>query len=232
MAKKKSKSASNVEYLWPTPILSKRFNEYQRVNPKLVELFYAHRDKERRAPASSYASADDLLKQYEHNADLQDLAQFIKNGVYEIASTVNAPYWRQGDEINLYLSGLWFQISNGYAFHETHIHGNCSWSGVYYVQSGQSSKSAEEYRDTKPNGITRFYGPYMDFGAGGHGEYGNIYLQDASWDSCPQDGKLVIFPSWMKHMVFPYNGEDDRIIVSFHARLSNAKGDYWPYSFN
>ena len=34
-----------------------------------------------------------------------------------------------------------------------------------------------------------------------------------------EKGKLVIFPAHLKHMVFPYNGDDDRIIVSFHAQV-------------
>jgi len=223
MAKKQAKPNSNIKQLWPTSILVKRFNEYQRVNPALLELFYQHRDNEKRASKQSYVSTDTLLAKYDSHAELQSLAGFIKDSVYEIASEVNAPYWRQGDQINLNLTGLWFQIANGHAFHEVHTHGNCSWSGVYYVRAANST-SADQADTKKTNGITRFYGPHMDNGAGGHAEYGNLYLQDYTWDSHPEDGRLVVFPSYLKHMAFPYVGEEDRVIVSFHARLDNDKG--------
>lgn len=232
MAKNKTRTNPNIHKLWPVSILTRRFSHYQAVNPALLKLFYEHRDLEQRAPSQAYASRDNLLEQYPINRDLQDLATFIRDGIFEISSEANAPFWDDKAEINVHLTGLWFQISNGHAFHETHVHGNCSWSGVYYVQSGDSTPSKEALgKDKRPNGITRFYGPHMEYMAGGHGDYGNYYIQDSSWDSFPQDGKLCIFPSHLKHMVYPYNGEKDRVIVSFHAQVHNAKGLEYKYSF-
>ena len=222
MAKNESKPNPNIHQLWPTSILTKRFADYEQVNPALLELFYQHRDKEQRAPGTSYASSDRLLEKYKNHTELLKLSKFIMDSVFELAKEVNRPYWRGGESINLYLSGLWFQITNNYAFHETHIHGNCSWSGVYYVRSGSSSRSPADHKGRQPNGITRFYGPYMEHMAGGHAEYGNMYLDDPKWDSYPQDGKLVVFPSYLKHMVFPYNGTEDRVVVSFHARMDSG----------
>ena len=232
MAKKKERGNPNIHKLWPVTILTKRFSHYQQVNPALLKLFYEHRDREQRSPKQAYASRDDLLEQYPVNSDMASLVEFIRDGIFEVASETNAPYWDKKAQIDVKITGLWFQISNGYAFHETHVHGNCSWSGVYYVQAGQSTPSAEALRDgQKPNGITRFYGPHMEYMAGGFGDHGNIYVQDSSWDSYPQDGKLCIFPSYLKHMVYPYNGEEDRVIVSFHAQVTSSGGMRYNYSF-
>jgi hypothetical protein len=42
-----------------------------------------------------------------------------------------------------------------------------------------------------------------------------------------------VFPSHIKHMPFPYDGEEDRVIVSFHAQVYNASGTQnYDYSFN
>ena len=73
-----------------------------------------------------------------------------------------------------------------------------------------------------PNGITRFYGPGIDYTGGGHGEFGNLYLQHYAFDSVPSDGNLVVFPPHVKHMAFPYHGEHDRIIISFHAQVHSS----------
>lgn len=218
--------------LWPTPILVTTNDQHGAIKNELLALFYGHRDRSTRHQSPVYASSDDLYKRYKNNPALAVLIQFIMDGVFHIASQVNARRWKGAKGIHVDLTGIWFQISNGYGFHETHIHGNCSWSGVYYVQAGDSSRSPDDRKDGLLNGITRFYGPYMEFLAGGHGEFGNLYLEDNAWDSYPEDGNLVVFPSWLKHMVFPYNGRQDRVIVSFHAQVHSERGMQYGYDFN
>ncbi|MDH3635254.1 MAG: 2OG-Fe(II) oxygenase family protein [Gammaproteobacteria bacterium] len=234
MAKKtKTTGNPNVITLWPTTLLAKRFAHYQKVNPALLDLFYEHRDREQRGTAHAYASGDDLLAMYPLHQELNELAEFISQGIVEVAREANAGLWDPREKVRVNITGLWFQISNNHAFHEMHVHGNCSWSGVYYVQSGDCSKSPESHRGAQPNGTTRFYGPHIEHMAGGFGDYGNYYLHNSSWDSYPEDGKLCVFPSHIKHMPFPYNGAKDRVIVSFHAQVFNSSGTQnYDYSFN
>lgn len=234
MAKKpKATGNPNIITLWPTTMLAKRFAHHQKVNPALLELFYKHCEREQHGPLQAYASKDDLLSKYPLHEELNELAEFIAEGIVEVAKEANAGLWDPREKVRVNITGLWFQISNNHAFHEMHVHGNCSWSGVYYVRAGDCSKSPESHRGQQPNGITRFYGPHMEHMAGGFGDYGNYYLHNSSWDSYPEDGKLCVFPSHIKHMPFPYNGEEDRVIVSFHAQVFNSSGtqDY-DYGFN
>ena len=220
----------NIQQLWPIAILTKKFGKYQKVNPELIQHFRAYQQAHPGKGGPVYASPDNFAVNTENQA-LIALQKFIMDNVFEIAADTNGRYWKKNQELNVLVTGLWFQISNQYGFHETHVHGNCSWSGVYYVQSGQSSKSRQDIGDNgQLNGITRFYGPNTEYQAGGFGELGNFYLQDNTYDSYPEDGKLVIFPSHLKHMVFPYNGEDDRIIVSFHAQIEGDSELRYDYS--
>ena len=230
-SKQQNKDNPNLMQLWPTSVLVKRFAHFQKVNPALLALFYDHKQRDQKSSGATYASHDRLLAEYPDNPALKDLAEFIKGSVFELAGEANSHVWRQHDQFDLNMTGIWFQISNDNNFHELHTHGNCSWSGVYYVQSGQSDPDAEACRGRQPNGVTRFYGPNIDISGGGHADAGNLYLQDYVFDSYPQDGKLVVFPAHLKHMVFPYRGEDDRVVVSFHVQISNAKGDHWGYGF-
>ncbi len=234
MAKKqKTGSNPNIIKLWPTTMLAKRFAHYQKVNPALLELFYQHRDLEQRSPQQAYASADDLLNKYPLHRELNELAEFISQGIVEVATEANKGMWREGEKIRVNITGLWFQISNHNSFHEMHVHGNSSWSGVYYVRSGDCSTSAASHRGQQPNGVTRFYGPHVEHMAGGFGDYGNLYLHDSNWDSYPEDGKLCLFPAHIKHMPFPYNGTEDRVIVSFHAQVFNSSGvQNYDYGFS
>ncbi len=198
MAKKpKAVGNQNIITLWPTILLAKRYAHYQKVNPSLLELFYQHRDREQGKPQQAYASSDDLLSKYPLHDELNELAEFISQGIIEVASVANEGLWRSGEKVRFNITGLWFQISNNHAFHEIHVHGNCSWSGVSYVRSGDCSKSPDSHRGEQPNGITRFYGPHI------------------------------------KHMPFPYNGAEDRVIVSFHAQVYDSSGSQnYDYGFN
>lgn len=227
-----AKKNPDLHLLWSTPILIKKFGQYQKVNKELLELFYRHRKKHEHKKSPMFASNDNIYELYNDHECIQKLVKFIMDSVFEIGSTVNAPYWGNPKKIDVQITGLWFQMSNDHRFHETHVHGNCSWSGVYYVQSGDADKSIEDHdKGAIPNGVTRFYGPNMEASAGGHGEFGNMYLQDTHFDSYPEDGKLVVFPPHIKHMPFPYDGEKDRVIVSFHAQIHNPEGFNYGYSF-
>jgi hypothetical protein len=198
--------------LWPVTILTRKFDQSEQVNPELITLFTKHREQHQTRPGPAFVSADNFAV---------DLPSPALDSLKKLNS------------VDIDVTGMWYQISNDFSFHETHIHGNCSWSGVYYVQSGSASKSA---RDVLPNGmlngVTRFYGPHTEYCAAGHGDWGNFYLQDDSYTSYPEDGQLVIFPSHIKHMAFPYQGEQDRIIVSFHAQVNSEQSMQYNYSFN
>ena len=229
----KSPRSPHVKYLWPTPILIKKFGQYQKVNRELLELFYTHRRQHEKEKEPGYASRDDLYRLYKDHPALNQLIKFIMDSVFEVAREVNGKYWGQVQNLNVEVSGIWFQMSNDYAFHQTHVHANCSWSGVYYVQTEECTHSAHDKRNGSLNGITRFYGPHMEAFGGGHVDVGNVYLDlETTWDSYPEDGTLVVFPSHIKHMAFPYTGEKDRVVVSFHARVHSETDLEFDYSFS
>ena len=232
MSKKTPPKNPYIQQLWPVSILVRKFGKHQQVNPELIRLFREYQQKHPGKSGSVYSSPDNFAQGLKNDA-MDSLTKFIMDNIFAIATELNRSYWGQSQSINIDITGLWFQISNDFGFHETHIHGNCSWSGVYYVQSGSASKSANDLHENgMPNSITRFYGPHMEYGAGGHGDLGNYYLMDDDYDSFPEDGKLVIFPSHLKHMVFPYQGKEDRIIVSFHAQVNGDKELRYNYGFS
>ena len=226
--KKKSKDKPNpdIHNLWPTPILRKKLPQHQALNSQLAELFYEHRRVNDKVNAAVYSSSDDLLSRY-NEPSLNQLFKFISDSVFEIASAVNAPFWQhsRSSKMSMNVVGAWFQIQNGHGFHEMHNHGNCSWSGVYYVQVDDQKTRESHPTLGAMNGITRFYGHHVDVIGGGYMDSGNHYLQSTSFDSQPEAGVLVVFPSHLKHMALPYEGDKDRIIVSFNAQVHGDQGD-------
>jgi uncharacterized protein (TIGR02466 family) len=204
-----------------------RFTQAAEVNAVLARVFRVMRatDPGYQAGSSFYASSDDLLGR----VDLPEfgaLVQFIAQSLQTTIKEANKNVWPQGRHaMQLELVGLWFQIQNGAAFHDVHTHGNCSWSGVYYVQI-----DAPEVRESHAelgalNGATRFYSPMFALLGGAHMDMGNAWLQQATLDVAPQEGELVLFPAFLAHKAMPYSGSKDRIVVSFNAQIHAAGTD-------
>jgi uncharacterized protein (TIGR02466 family) len=217
----------NLQFLFPTPLLQKKFDNHATINAELVKLFHDHRKQDGDDEDNVYSSDDDLLIRYKDVSALKELFNFISQGVFEVASSVNQPIWQQlgSQRLNMNVVGAWFQIQNNYGFHDIHNHGNCSWSGVYYVQIDDVAKREAHPVLGKQNGITRFYSHQLNLLGGAHMDLGNAYLQRSNFDVTPEEGLLVVFPSWLNHKALPYDGEKDRIIISFNMQVHGEKGN-------
>lgn len=219
-----------LQWLWPTPIGVHRYAKAESFNPELVRSFAEGRAAQERKRGIEpggpfFASDDDLL----HRVKLdgwQDFVGFIVSSIGATAEHANREVWA-GQELQLRvgIEGMWFQCSRAGAFHDVHTHGNCSWSGVYIVQIDDTSERIKHPVYGAANGVTRLYGPPFQTLGGAFMDAGNAYLLPPSHDVEPIAGQLLIFPSWLAHQAMPYDGEHERVIVSFNASLHAAQGD-------
>ena len=219
--------------LWATPLLEKKCEAHKAINDTLIPLFYEQK-AENETKGNVYSSPDDLLQRYNHPA-MTELFGFISESVFEIASTVNGHIWQQtkAENLSMHVVGAWFQIQNKFGFHDIHSHGNCSWSGVYYLQIDDADVRQKHADLGALNGITRFYSPRFDLLGGAHMDMGNAYLQESHIDIQPEEGTLIVFPSWLNHKAMPYDGEKDRIIISFNAQVHSKQGNQaFDYGFH
>ena len=99
----------------------------------------------------------------------------------------------------------WFHIGKKYSSHDVHNHGNCSWCGIFYVDSGEVDKGGETiFRNPVTPNFT---------------DCGNNYVF-TSIRVMPENGKLVLFPSYLDHYQSLYTGDKDRIVVGFNMTLN------------
>ncbi len=219
-------AAATLQRHWPVPLAVHRFADAPEVNPVLARVFSAMRATDAAAPGGSfYASADDLLRRVDL-PEFHALLKFVAASLQATAQQANAGVWPAGRHgLALELMGVWFQIQNGATFHDIHTHGNCSWSGVYYVQIDALEQRRQHPDFGERNGVTRFYSPMFPLLGGAHIDMGNAWLQQATLDLTPQEGELVLFPALLAHKAMPYAGERDRIVVSFNAQIRAPGGD-------
>jgi uncharacterized protein (TIGR02466 family) len=99
----------------------------------------------------------------------------------------------------------WANVNGPGDFNRLHTHAGSTWSGVYYVDTGAPADA----EGTPLN----FFDPCQG--------RANTFLQPvipATYSVRPQPGMMVLFPSYMPHMVFPHQGERQRISIAFNLR--------------
>jgi len=110
----------------------------------------------------------------------------------------------------------WYHITKNGGYHATHSHGACSWCAIYYVEVGDRDENGfimgGKNRFFKPF-ATSYYDPGLDY------LYNNsVYIPD------PEDGVLVIFPSYLLHCADPYEGRNkDRIVIAMNMKINVNK---------
>ena len=222
-------TGESLRLLWPTPIGVHRYPDAATLNPLLVQAFAEGRAVQERRRGEErkafFASDDDLLHRVKI-PEWQDFVAFIVRSLGETAKAANAEAWGgQSQELRVAIEGMWFQCSRQGAFHDVHTHGNCSWSSAYIVQIDESEQRVQHPVYGAANGVTRLYGPPFHALGGAFVDVGNAYLQPPHYDVEPLPGQLLLFPSWLAHQALPYDGEKERVIISFNASIHAKQGD-------
>lgn len=132
---------------------------------------------------------------------IEKTKNFIGNSITELINCLH----REDSTYNINFIDSWFHIGKTNSLHEPHIHGNCSWCGVYYVDIGDEGSGETTFKNP-------VYSTYSDDGSRWHfaGELSRVQ---------PENGLLVLFPSYLSHYQSIYTGEKDRIVVAFNAQI-------------
>jgi len=140
---------------------------------------------------------------------IEALKSFCGTAVLEVAKHVNSGYWEEGGNFSLEFHESWFHITRKGGFHDFHNHPNCSWCGIYYLDIGDSMAT---------DGSNAFFDPRP--AAHNYTDYGTAYLDGKTrFDTTPQDGDLLIFPSYLYHSAPPYHGVKDRLVIAFNSSI-------------
>ena len=151
------------------------------------------------------ASKSDFL--YRDATIVKDTKQWIDECIKKTINTIQM----EDIDYKITYNESWYHVTTTNGMHEPHIHPRCSWCGVYYIKSGNHD-----------SGDTVFENPvkstYID--------RGNLFLDHMhNLRIKPQDGLLVIFPSYLSHYQALYKGTEDRIVVAFNASIDKREED-------
>jgi uncharacterized protein (TIGR02466 family) len=106
----------------------------------------------------------------------------------------------------------WINVSGRGAYNAPHDHPAFAWSGVYYVampHQAEGDSGAIEFLDPRTNARV----PTIE---------GAACFMD-SRKLKPTPGMLLLFPSYLKHWVYPNEDDEARVTIAFNARYVPRK---------
>ena len=137
------------------------------------------------------------------NKEPKSFIEGIKKNINVALNDMNWDLNKQSVKIN----NLWAIINEKGAWNQKHHHSNSDLSAAYYVSAHESCGDIVFY-DPRPapvykNPITK-----------------NPNNLNATVNSIkPEDGMLVLFPSYLEHSVNPNMSDKKRIVISFNINL-------------
>lgn len=115
----------------------------------------------------------------------------------------------EGSRSFTYLIDAWANINRSGDYNVAHTHPNCMWSGCYYVTPGKPDPNVTW------NGLIELFDPRE---AANYIQVHNTILDARTLiENVP--GRMLFWPSWVRHMVHPFVGEGDRISIAFNVNV-------------
>jgi len=131
-------------------------------------------------------------------------SEFVHGLRDEIGSYMKSFKIRRYFRVNI--TGLWVNSNHQYHFNLPHAHSPDFFSGVWYLKVPENS------------GDICFLNPIFGNTFNYHHFFGDDCFHDTATYAC-SDNFLIMFPSYMQHMVFPNQSGEERISVAFNFGL-------------
>ena len=138
---------------------------------------------------------------------MADLKAFIQFYVNHFMESVEAPY----NPVEAYITQSWLNYTQPGEYHHKHEHPNSYLSGVLYINADPEKDKIYFYK----NGYKRISLPTNNY---------NPFNSESWWFSVGTCD-LIIFPSYLTHMVEQTVSADTRISLSFNTFLKGYIGE-------
>lgn len=202
----RSLSAARLQHPFFVPLLVHRWDASERLNAELEAAVARQRQASegvRRSNVGGWHSEVGLLE-WAGEAGRALVARMVAMANHATLlllqeHQVSAPRfgWKVSAWANLNLAGDWNKM---------HFHSGSTWSGTYYVSGGDPAPA-----DRPGAGNLAFLDPLL---AGQMSFFSGILPQ--FHEVMPRPGVMVLFPSYLQHVVLPYLGQRPRISIAFN----------------
>lgn len=120
---------------------------------------------------------------------------------------------------DMYINGLWCNVQQKFEYNPLHSHDGM-FSFVYYTKNTVTQEQAQSNKwDTTHESSTLGNRPLAGSIELHYGE--PSFMNMCSFLHFPQEGDLLIFPAWLRHSVYPFYCEGERISVAGNVHMKN-----------
>jgi tetratricopeptide (TPR) repeat protein len=187
-------------------------------NDELARCIFLHPTLTQNPPASATEGGSQTLEIFDGNEPpIQALKHFVDQSVtdYLLTVGVEARHIFATPAPVLSLQG-WAVVLRSGGCQLPHFHPAAFVSGVYYVRVPETVKTCRESGNEA--GFLKFGSP-ADFAPAVNGQMARM-----TYSLRPQEGLIVLFPSYFWHYTVPFEGNEERISIAFDVLRSAANG--------
>jgi uncharacterized protein (TIGR02466 family) len=191
----------NIHGLFPTPVL---FAKFHRDWTKEEKEYFDEIAKSTTQNTGNLTSANRYVLDHPVMTEIREYYQFYLN---HFMKSVYAPK----NDVEVYITQSWMNYTKTGQYHHKHAHPNSWISGCIYINTDREKDRITFYND-KYHRIdlpTENYNPY----------------NSSSWWFSVGTGDIVIFPSYLTHMVEQTTSNDTRVSIAINTFLKGYIGD-------
>ena len=194
-----------IHNLFSVPIFHYKIKDYKEINKELINYILKLQKKDKvgnkRSNIGGWHSPNfDLINEETPKNFINKFKDFLKNIIINEFGWEHAPNKQR-------IVAMWAIINKKNSFNLRHNHQNCYLSASYYVKKPERSGDisffdpveAKTYRYPKK-------------------EKSTIYSNQVVTLK-PEEGDLLVFPSYLYHSVQPNLSDEDRVVISFNIDL-------------
>ena len=197
---------TKTHFLFPSPVFECKINDHKELNLELIKYINELREKDIKGIKASNAgggwhspffliSEIDILKKFTSK---------IYPFIFEIATEHYA--WDCKPE-KIKITGMWSVINKKNSYNVRHFHPKCNLSAAYYVKAKENC------------GKIKFFDPTDQKSMQSPPKKVLNVLSSEVVNFVPEEGDLLIFPSYLHHSVEENLSKDERIVISFNIQI-------------
>ena len=194
-------------HLFPTPLVSYNWPDSEALNAELRDRIFAHAEAHPGEQKTNVGGWHSDAGQLEFCGDA---GRRLIRRMYEMADEGTrrtlAEFGEPARPMRWTLHA-WVNINRAGDFNRVHTHPGTTWSGTYYVDDGDPAPGNDHGTPI------HFFDPCQG--------RANTFLPQTVPISIlirPEPGLMILFPSYLPHMVFPHQGTRPRISIAFNLR--------------
>ena len=185
--------------LFPIPVFTAVESDFDELKKNILEYIKDYRDaydSEQVSNIGGYQSASDIHEDVNFKSNCDGLWSIIS----PIAQHIGDSFAEHGfPSTTLSLTNMWFNVNGKGNWNIEHTHPHCFYSGVIWIKAeegmgGLAMKSPHE-----------------------HGLYG---MTNTVWTIEPEEGRVMLFPSFLPHSVTANTTDEERISISFNLHVT------------